>query len=155
MSSPRVIDGLSALKGEVGQSLGQSDWLEIDQSRIDGFAAVTGDDQWIHVDVDRARRDSPYGAPVAHGFLTLSLLPYLIGQAYRVEGVRGKVNYGLNKVRFPTPVTVGSAVRADFRLLSVESLAGGRALVTTEATVEARGQGKPACVAEMLAMILE
>ncbi len=129
-----------------GQELGCSDWVGIDQARIDLFAQATGDHQWIHVDPQRAAA-GPFGAPVAHGFLTLSLLPMLFESAFVIDDVRMGVNYGLNRVRFVSPVRVGSRVRGRFRLLSHEALDGGAQLVV-EATIELEGSAKPACVAE-------
>jgi acyl dehydratase len=137
---------LSELAAMVGKPIGTSDWLQIDQERIDQFAAVTGDDQWIHVDPVRAA-EGMFGTTVAHGFLTLSLLPLFGRSSYQVDGVRMSVNYGLNRVRFPAPVPVGSRLRAHYKLQSFEPLAGG-VQVVTEITVEREGQTKPVCVAE-------
>jgi acyl dehydratase len=139
---PRLAD----LRALVGHEIGTSDWLAIDQARIDRFAEATGDHQWIHVDPQRAAA-GPFGAPVAHGFLTLSLLPHLFETAFAIDDVRMGVNYGLNKVRFPHPVRVGSRLRGRFRLVSFEPLDGG-AQLTVEATIELEGAAKPACVAE-------
>jgi len=137
---------LAELEALVGSPIGTSDWLTIDQARIDQFAAVTGDDQWIHVDPKRAAAGM-FGSAVAHGFLTLSLLPYFIRSSHKVEGARMSVNYGLNRVRFPAPVPVGSRLRAHFKLLSFETIEGGVQTIT-EVTVERHGQAKPVCVAE-------
>jgi acyl dehydratase len=137
---------LAELKALVGAPLGSSDWLTVDQARIDQFAAVTGDDQWIHVDPKRAAAGM-FGSTVAHGFLTLSLLPYFIRSSHKVEGARMSVNYGLNRVRFPAPVPVGSRLRAHFKLLSFEPIQDGVQTVT-EVTVEREGHAKPVCVAE-------
>jgi acyl dehydratase len=137
---------LADLAPLVGQPLGSSGWVSIDQARIDQFAQATGDHQWIHVDPVRAAA-GPFGAPIAHGFLTLSLLPMLFESGFAVADVRMGVNYGLNRVRFVTPVRVGSRVRAHFKLLSFEPLEGG-AQLTVEATIELEGSAKPACVAE-------
>jgi len=134
------------LQALVGSPIGTSDWLIIDQPRIDQFAAVTGDDQWIHVDPMRAAAGM-FGGTVAHGFLTLSLLPFFIRSSHKVEGARMSVNYGLNRVRFPAPVPVNSRLRAHFKLLSFEPIEGG-VQVITEVTVEREGQVKPVCVAE-------
>ena len=130
----------------VGQSLGTSPWLTIDQDRINAFAEVTGDPQWIHVDAQRAAQ-GPFGATVAHGFLTLSLLPWFSERTFEVTGSTMGVNYGLNRVRFPAPVPVGSRLRAHLVLKSAEALAGGWQLVT-EVTIEREGSDKPVCVAE-------
>jgi len=137
---------LAELQARVGQDLGSSAWLTIEQDRIDGFAQATGDHQWIHTDPARAAT-GPFGAPVAHGFLTLSLVPVLSEAAFTVDDVRMGVNYGLNRVRFAAPVRVGSRVRGHFKLLSFEPLDGG-AQMTVQATIELEGSSKPACVAE-------
>jgi acyl dehydratase len=137
---------VAELKALVGTEIGTSDWLTVDQGRIDKFAAVTGDDQWIHVDPKRAAAGM-FGTTVAHGFLTLSLLPYFIRSSHKIQGARLSVNYGLNRVRFPSPVPVDSRLRAHFKLLSFEAIEGGVQLVT-EVTVEREGQVKPVCVAE-------
>jgi acyl dehydratase len=137
---------LAELQALVGAPLGTSDWLDIDQARIDKFAAVTGDDQWIHVDPTRAAAGM-FGSTVAHGFLTLSLLPFFGRSAFKVGGVRMTVNYGLNRVRFPAPVPVRSRLRAHYKLLSFDPIEGG-VQVVTEVTVEREGHAKPVCVAE-------
>ena len=137
---------LADLASLVGQPIGSSDWVVIDQERINRFAEATGDHQWIHVDIERAKA-GPFGAPIAHGFLTLSLLPMLFESGFRVDDIRMGVNYGLNRVRFVNPVKVGSRLRAHFKLVSYEPLEGG-AQLTVEATIEIEGQAKPACVAE-------
>jgi acyl dehydratase len=137
---------LSELPALRGQEIGCSEWLEIDQARIDLFAQATGDQQWIHTDPARAA-GGPFGATVAHGFLTLSLLPMLSAHAFAIDDVRMGVNYGLNRVRFAAPVRVGSRVRGRFRLLACTPLEGG-AQLTLEATIELEGSAKPACVAE-------
>lgn len=137
---------LADLAALVGQPLGSSDWVSIDQARINRFAEATGDHQWIHVDIERAKA-GPFGAPIAHGFLTLSLLPMLFESGFAVADVKMGVNYGMNRVRFINPVKVGSRLRAHFKLVSYEPLDGG-AQLTVEATIEIEGQAKPACVAE-------
>ena len=136
------------LAAAAGTELGRSDWLAVDQSRIDLFAEATGDDQWIHVDPERAA-GGPFGGTIGHGFLTLSLIPFLVRDIYAVEGVRMAVNYGLDKVRFPTPVKVGSRVRAVQALTSVTDVAGGLQ-VASAVTVELEGSAKPAAYAETL-----
>ena len=144
---------LADLAALVGQPLADSDWITVDQSRIDAFAHVTEDRQWPHVDAQRAS-EGPFGTTIAHGFLTLSLLPAMLATAYRIDDVRMGINYGLNRVRFPAPVRAGSRVRARVKLLGYEPLpdaAGGGAQLTLEATVECEGSAKPVCVAEMLA----
>ncbi|MCW5662217.1 MAG: MaoC family dehydratase [Piscinibacter sp.] len=137
---------LEELAGLVGAALGESAPVLVDQARIDAFAAATEDRQWIHVDPARAA-DGPFGATVAHGFLTLSLLPVLLESTFRIDGARLGVNYGLNRVRFPAPVPAGSLLRGRFRLLAFEPVDGG-AQLTVEATLAADGAPKPACVAE-------
>jgi acyl dehydratase len=142
----KTYQNLAELQALVGSSIGTSDWVSIDQGRIDKFADVTGDDQWIHVNPERAAVGM-FGSTVAHGFLTLSLLPYFIRSSHTVDGARMSVNYGLNRVRFPAPVPVNSRLRAHFKLLSFEPIEGGVQLIT-EVTVEREGQAKPVCVAE-------
>jgi acyl dehydratase len=137
---------LDDLRPLVGETIGTSDWITVDQARIDQFAQATGDHQWIHIDPARAAA-GPFGAPIAHGFLTLSLLPLMGETAFDIADVRMGVNYGLNRVRFPNPVRVGSRVRGHFKLLAWEPLEGGAQLVA-EVTVELEGVAKPACVAE-------
>ncbi|WP_439890641.1 MaoC family dehydratase [Ralstonia sp. 25C] len=153
----RTIESLDALKGLVGQEVAVSDWTEITQQQVNLFAEATGDHQWIHVNVERAKRESPFGAPVAHGFLTLSLLPMLMQNALAMPDVKMGVNYGLNKVRFTAPVPVGSRVRARVTLLELEtlpSLPNAPALVgaqlTWAVTIEREGQERPVCVAESI-----
>lgn len=145
---------LEALRALVGTEISLSDWLTIDQERIDRFAEVTGDHQWIHVDQARAAT-GPFGATIAHGFLTLSLIPMLSGGTWiRQPGVIGALNYGLDKVRFLTPVKCGARIRNRVRMLSAEDKGPGRTLVTNESTMEIEGEAKPALVATTLAMVL-
>lgn len=144
----RVFTGLDELKAASGTVLGTSGWLAIDQDRVDRFADATGDYQWIHVDTERAAA-GPFGTTIAHGYLTLSLIPHFGLQTYRLDGWRMAVNYGLNKVRFITPVRVGSRLRGVIELVSVEELAGGVQL-TVRTTVEIEGGDRPACVAEAI-----
>ncbi|MFI9025052.1 MaoC family dehydratase [Streptomyces sp. NPDC053560] len=146
MADPRVFGSLDELRGAVGEELGPSDWLEVDQKRIDLFADATGDHQWIHVDQEKAKA-GPFGTTIAHGYLTLSLLPALVPQLMRVDNVKMGINYGTNKVRFPSPVPVGSRVRATAKIAEVAEVAGGVQLTTT-VTVEREGGDKPVCVAE-------
>lgn len=143
----KVFERLTDLQGLVGQSLGTSDWVQIDQERIDRFAEATGDHQWIHVDPARARQ-GPYGTTVAHGFLTLSLLPLFFESAFVIRDVSMGINYGLNRVRFPAPVPVDSRLRAHFMLLAYEPLEPAGAQLTVQVTVEREGSDKPVCVAE-------
>lgn len=140
----KVYDGVAGFASAEGDVLGTSDWLEIDQARIDQFADATGDHQWIHVDPARAA-EGPFGATIAHGFLTLSLLPPLLNQLYRVDNVRMAVNYGLDKVRFMAPVRVGSRIRLSARVLTVTPL-DGAVQATFESTFEIEGTEKPAAV---------
>lgn len=139
---------LTDLQALVGQEMASSDWITIDQQRIDLFAQATGDHQWIHVDPVRAAA-GPFKTTVAHGFLTLSLLPEMAANAYAVADRRMGVNYGLNKVRFPSPVPVGSRLRGHFKLLEYKPIEGG-AQLTIEVTMEREGSAKPVCVAESL-----
>jgi acyl dehydratase len=145
----RIIQGLEELRTLVGQPLGTSDWFEITQQRVDAFADGTGDHQWIHCDPERARRESPYGTTVAHGFLTLSLCNTLSQQAFTIEGVKMMLNYGLNRVRFPNPVKVGSRVRMTSELLELKETRGAVQAICKQ-TFEVDGDGKPACVAETI-----
>ena len=140
---------LADLQAHVGAVLGTSDWILVDQARIDQFASVTGDNQWIHVDPVRAAA-GPFATTVAHGHLTLSLLPVMVMTAFKVGDVRLTVNYGLNRVRFPAPVPVGSRLRGHFKLMTFEPIAGG-AQVVVEVTTEREGHAKPVCVAESVA----
>lgn len=146
MAEPRVFKDVDDLKGAVGEQLGYSDWVEIEQSRIDKFADATGDHQWIHVDPERAK-EGPFKTTIAHGYLTLSLLPLFGPQLMKVEGMKMGVNYGTNKVRFPAPVPVGSRLRATAKVTNVEDVAGG-VQVTVAFSVEREGGDKPVCVAE-------
>lgn len=139
---------LSDLQALVGTQLGTSDWITVDQQRINLFADATGDHQWIHVDPVRAAA-GPFGTPIAHGFLTLSLLPEMTASAFTVDGVRMGVNYGLNRVRFTGPVPVDSKVRGHFKLVAYEVIEGG-AQLTVEVSMEREGVAKPVCVAESL-----
>lgn len=152
MAEPTIFHSLDELRAAVGREFGPSDWLEVDQKRIDLFADATGDHQWIHVDPERAAR-GPFGTTIAHGYLTLSLLPLFTPQLIRVEGVRMGVNYGANKVRFPAPVPVGSRLRATARIAGVADVTDGVQL-TTVVTVEREGGGKPVCVAESVSRFL-
>ncbi|MCK9382735.1 MAG: MaoC family dehydratase [Sulfuritalea sp.] len=142
--------GIQDAKARVGQEIGVSDWMLIEQERVNAFAEVTGDRQWIHVDVERAKRESPFGGPIVHGYLTLSLLAKFAQECIEVDGIKLAVNYGLNRVRFAAPVKVGSRVRARFVLGAVDDIPGGAQLVW-QAVIEIEGGDKPACVAEMVA----
>ena len=144
-----VIPGVARLKDWVGKEVAVTDWLSVGQERIDAFAAASGDDQWIHVDRDRAARESPYGTTVAHGFLTLSLLSRLLREAVEIHGARLGINYGLNRVRFTGPVPSGSRVRARFRLAAAEDIEQG-VQTTWNVTMEREGEAKPVLVAEWI-----
>lgn len=148
----RVFNGIGELEAAVGEHLGYSDWHQVTQHAVDKFADATGDHQWIHVDVEKAK-SGPFGGTIAHGYLTQSLIPMLVWQVYEVRGVSMGINYGSNKVRFPSPVPVGSHVRAGVELASVEASAAGYT-VTAKVTVEIDGGDKPACVAETLSVIV-
>jgi len=144
-----IVQGISGLRETVGQHLGYSDYVEITQERVNQFAEATGDHQWIHVDVERAERESPFGGPIAHGYLTLSLGPVLVPQVVRVEGIKMAVNYGCDKVRFPSPVPVGAKLRVGVECLDVDEIDGG-VQVKMRFTFEVEGAPKPSCVAENL-----
>ncbi|SDF65943.1 Acyl dehydratase [Blastococcus aurantiacus] len=138
---------MAELPGLVGTELGTSEWYEVTQEHVNLFADATGDHQWIHVDPERATRESPFGGPIAHGYLTLSLLVPLFGGVLRVTDTVMGVNYGLNKVRFPSPVPVGSKVRLTATLAGIEDIAGGKQL-TFSCVIEREGGDKPVCIAE-------
>jgi acyl dehydratase len=149
MSQARIFASLDELRAAVGEQLGTTGWMEVDQKRIDLFAEATGDHQWIHVDPEKAAQ-GPFGTTIAHGYLTLSLIPSLTPDLFRVEGVKMGVNYGVNKVRFPAPVPVGSRLRATAQIAEVTEVGGGVQLVT-KVTIEREGGDKPVCVAETVA----
>jgi acyl dehydratase len=145
----RVFQGLDEVAQYVGQTVGASDWVPVTQEMIDQFAQATGDSQWIHVDAARAAK-GPFGTTIAHGFLTLSLIPRLYESAFEIAGTRMGINYGLNKVRFPAPVPSGSKLRGHFKLQSFETLPDNGAQMVWEVTIEREGSEKPVCVAESL-----
>ncbi|MBF6991877.1 MULTISPECIES: MaoC family dehydratase [Cupriavidus] len=152
-----AIEGYSmgTLGAFVGKELGVSAWMEVDQARIDAFAQCTGDSQWIHVDVERARRESPFGGTIAHGYLTLSLLAgKLVDMGVVPADARAAVNYGVEKTRFLAPVKAGARVRNRVRLVSADNKGDGRVLLRTENTMEIEGEAKPAMVAEALALVM-
>ena len=146
---PTTFHTLDELRGATGRHLGWTEWVDITQDRVDRFADATGDHQWIHVDVERATAESPFGGPIAHGYLTLSMGPRLVPQVVRVDGITMAVNYGCDKVRFPSPVPVGSKVRVGVELVNVDDVKGG-VQVTMRFTFEVEGAEKPACVADNL-----
>ena len=150
----QVITSIEQAQSLAGSELGVSDWMRIDQSRINDFADVTGDHQWIHVDVERAKAESPYGAPIAHGFLTLSLIPALSKDNFRVQGAKLVINYGLNKVRFLSAVPVDSRIRVRSELADAVAKDQSTVDLTVRHTIEIDGVDKPAAVAEMIARVL-
>ena len=143
----RTFESVADLAAATGETLGQSGWVTITQEDVNLFADATGDHQWIHVAPERAAA-GPFGKTIAHGFMTLSLMPRLQQQIYTVDGIKLAINYGLNKVRFPAPVPVGSKVRATSSLVGVEDLGNGAVQATVSTTIEIDGSPKPACVAE-------
>jgi acyl dehydratase len=145
----KVFESLQELSDAVGQHVGYGEWHTITQEQINAFADATGDHQWIHINPELAAK-GPFGTTVAHGYLTLSLIPMLAGQIMRTNGVRMGVNYGLNKVRFPAPVPVGSKIRAGIKILSVEPM-DGSAQIVSEVTIERDGGDKPCCIAQTVA----
>ena len=150
----KLIPSIDDATGLVGSELGVSDWLEIDQKRVNNFADVTGDHQWIHIDVERAKKESPYGAPIAHGFLTLSLIPALSKDNFRVQNATLAINYGLNKVRFLSAVPVGSRIRVRSELADAVAKDESTVDLTVRHTIEIDGVEKPAAVAEMIVRVL-
>jgi acyl dehydratase len=152
--APLTVTGIDELRELIGQTVGPSDWIEVTQSDIDKFAEISRDDQWIHVDVERAERESPFGTTVAHGNLTLSLIDGFRRQLIRQEGVTMGINYGWNKVRFPAPVPAGARVRATADVQSVDELGDGWWHIVTKFTLEREGGEKPVCVAEAVGRAL-
>jgi acyl dehydratase len=148
----RTFTTTDEVSAAVGEDLGTTDWLEITQERVDAFADATGDHQWIHVDVERATA-GPFGGTIAHGYLTLSLIPQFTPQLFELETPGAKLNYGVNKVRFPHPVRVGSRIRATAQVVDVSDVPAGKQMVTRY-TVEIEGEAKPACVAETVVLLL-
>ncbi|PPJ21603.1 dehydratase [Nocardia nova] len=146
----KIYRGIEDLQAGVGEELGPTDWFLMEQKRIDGFADDTEDHQWIHVEPERAA-GGPFGATVAHGFLTVSLVPYFLSQLRQIEGMRMGVNYGLNKVRFPAPVRAGTRIRARSTLAECELIGENAVQIITRTTIEIEGGDKPACVAELVA----
>jgi acyl dehydratase len=150
----KVISSIEGAAGLVGQDLGVGEWKEIDQKRIDAFADVTEDHQWIHIDVDRAKAESPYGTTIAHGFLTLSLIPALSKDNFRVENAKMAINYGLNKVRFLTAVPSGGRIRARSELVEAAQVNDSMVNLTVRHTIELDGSDKPAAIAESIVRVL-
>jgi acyl dehydratase len=149
-----TVNGIEELKALAGQTIGPSGWREVTQDDIDTFAALSRDHQWIHVDVERAKTESPFGTTVAHGNLTLSMIDGFRPELLESTGFKLGVNYGWNKVRFPAPVPAGGRIRASVETLSVDDLGGGWHQITQKWTVEVEGSGKPACVAESVGRVL-
>ena len=149
-----TVSGIEELQGLVGQTIGPSEWREVTQEMVESFAELSGDDQWIHVDVERAKRESPFGTTVAHGNLTLSMIDGLRRGLMESTGFKLGVNYGWNKVRFPAPVPVGSRVRASVEMVSVDDVGGGWWQVVQRWTVEVEGAEKPCCVADSVGRVL-
>jgi acyl dehydratase len=148
MSDAKTIE-VKDLPAHAGEHLGQSDWHEITQDQVNMFADATGDHQWIHCDPEKAK-SGPFGGTIAHGYLTMSVIPGVLHEVWKVEGMKMGLNYGINKLRFPSPVPVGSKVRADVTLASVDEVGGGGFQTTLNVTVEVEGQDKPGCVAEVV-----
>jgi acyl dehydratase len=144
-----TVNGIDGLRDLVGTQLGNTAYMEVTQERVNLFAEATGDHQWIHVDPERARRESPFGGPIAHGYLTLSLIPVLLPQVLVVHGISMGVNYGCEKVRFPSPVPVGAKLRMSGELVGLEEVTGG-VQFTVRATLETEGATKPSCVADVV-----
>ncbi|MGB0134210.1 MaoC family dehydratase [Dokdonella sp.] len=150
MTTPRIIKGLDELAAWIGKEVAVSDWLLIDQARIRAFAEVTEDHQWIHLDVERCRLESPYKAPIAHGYLILSMLPSMFESCMQIHGLVMSINYGLDRVRLPSPVIAGQRIRGRLALEALDAVAGGMQ-AHWAATIEIENGTKPACVAQMLA----
>ncbi len=150
----RLIDSIEQLQALVGQEIGTSDWLEISQDRIQAFAEATGDYQWIHLDEERAKQESPWGTTIAHGYLTLSLIPQFNQQIMKLTCTKANINYGLDKLRFPTPTPKGAKLRSRLVLNSLQAMGEGRYLGKYTTTVEIEGSERPACVAENLVVYL-
>ena len=148
--SKTIVPEISGLKQRIGTDLGTSDWIEVTQARINAFAEATGDHQWIHVDVDRARSDSPFKGPIAHGYLTIALAPALLPRLLQVGGVSQIVNYGIDKLRLPSPVPAGARVRLSAEIKKVRGMPNGAARTTIGLSFEVEGAAKPACTADVV-----
>ena len=149
----RIVDSIEELKNLVGEEIGVSDWIEMTQERINKFAEATGDHQWIHVDTERAKTELPGGTTIAHGFLTLSLLPKIVQSIYKIKGVRHSLNYGSDRVRFTAPVPAGSRVRGRYKLKSAEEVKNNGLKIIGETKIEIEGEDRPACIAESIGII--
>ena len=154
MSTPTTVNGIDELRELVGQTIGPSDWREVTQDDIDKFAEVSGDHQWIHVDAERAKTESPFGTTIAHGNLTLCMLDGFRPQLFRSDGFKMGINYGWNKVRYTSPVPSGARIRASLETASVDELGDGWHQLVQKWTVEIEGQEKPACFAESVVRLL-
>lgn len=150
MSNPTIIPSIAELKSYIGKPLGSSDWVEVTQDQIDAFARATGDDQWIHVDAERAKRESPFGQTIAHGYLTIALAPVLLPQILRVEDAAMVVNYGLEKMRLPAPVPSGSRLQLSAEIKNVRSMPSGAARTVLSLTFRVEGGTRPACTADAI-----
>ncbi|MEM6318528.1 MAG: MaoC family dehydratase [Bacteroidota bacterium] len=148
-------DNIAAFKAHKGQPVGTSEWVTVTQEMVNDFAKATGDFQWIHIDVERAKKESPFGGPIAHGFMSLSLIPKLMENLAIIKSAKMGVNYGLNKVRFPHPVPCGSKVRLHCTLADAEDFGENGVKSTWDATIEIEGVKKPACVAQFLSLAFE
>ena len=148
----RILENIKELKTLVGQEIGTSGWTTISQDRINKFADATGDHQWIHIDVERAKNELPGGITIAHGFLTLSLLPKLAQEIYKVKGIRHSLNYGANRIRFTAPVPAESRVRGRYKLTSTEDVKNNGVKIIGEMTIEIEGQERPACIVESISI---
>ncbi|MDH2425821.1 MaoC family dehydratase [Sphaerisporangium sp. TRM90804] len=148
----RIFENLDELKAATGEHLGYTEWRPVTQEQVNLFADATDDHQWIHIDVERAKQ-GPFGGPIAHGYLSLSLLPSFMTEMFRVDGLKMGINYGLNKVRFPAPVPVGARIRAGAEVMDVKNTPSGT-LSSLKITVEVEGQSRPACVAESLSLYI-
>ena len=149
----RIVDSIEELKNLVGEEIGVSDWIEMTQERINKFAEATGDHQWIHIDTERAKTELPGGTTIAHGFLTLSLLPKIVQSIYKIKGVRHSLNYGSDRVRFTAPVPAGSRVRGRYTLKSAEEVKNNGLKIIGETKIEIEGKDRPACIAESIGII--
>ena len=149
----RIVNSIEELKNLVGEEIGVSDWIEMTQERINKFAEATGDHQWIHVDTERAKTELPGGTTIAHGFLTLSLLPKIVQSIYKVKGVRHSLNYGSDRVRFTAPVPAGSRVRGRYKLKSAEEVKNNGLKIIGETKIEIEGEDRPACIAESIGIL--
>jgi len=152
--APTTINGIDELQGLIGETVGPSDWRTVTQEMIDGFAEISGDHQWIHVDVERAKAESPFGGPIAHGNLTLATIDGFRDSLVVQEGFKLGVNYGWNKVRFPAPVPVDAKIRASIEIVSVDDVGGGWHQIVQRWTVETEGGEKPVCVADSVTRVM-